>query len=360
MNVIHQAMFFMLDAIHSWVFNYGWAVVILTVLIRVVLWPLNSAQTRSMRKMQELQPKLKALQEKFKDNPEKLREQMMKFYSEHSFNPLAGCLPMLIQLPIFIGLYGVLSSPHFLAASVNEQFLFVNSLSHTLRTHAGPALDGAFNVQRDDAFTLDKQVVLIMPDGTRRAFEVKDPGKAVAVTPKPVLPGMPLTMTLDLNALGLSDDYRALIEGVEGHVVNVQSQEVEKVTFDNQSGTLTQSVPTAAGDTKFNMDVLTLIVIYGILTMGYQKVMMARQPKASGDDPASMVMQSPAMKFLPLMFVVLLFFIPIPAGALIYLVVTTFLMLVQTVWVNLQEDRKALQAQAKRKPSEQVLDVKAE
>ena len=123
---------------------------------------------------------------------------------------------------------------------------------------------------------------------------------------------------------------------------------------------LAQEVPTVPGIPKWNWDVLALIVVYGALTLAYQQVMSGRAPKASKDDPTAQAMQSPAMKFMPLMFVVVLFFIPIPAGALIYLVVTTALMLVQTLWVNYSEDKKSAAKAASGKPSEQVVDIKAD
>lgn len=357
MNIIDQAMFYLLNLLHDFVGNYGLAIVLLTVAIRVVLWPLNSAQTRSMRKMQELQPKLKALQEKYKGEPQKMQEAMMKFYSENSFNPLAGCLPMLIQLPIFIGLYGALSSPHFLAETVHEKFLFLNNLSQTLQSHAGNPLDGTFNVQKDDAFFTDKTVTLMMKSGKEQEQNVTDQKKLITTSPKPILPGEPVTMVLDFKHMGLSDDYKSLVKSANVLVVNEKSHELERVHFNNVNGVMTQEVPTVPADTKMNFDVLTLIVVYAVLTIAYQQIMTAKQPKASKDDPAAAAMQSPAMKFMPLMFVVIMFFIPIPAGALIYLVVTTALMLIQTLWVNFTEDKKAANTE---KPSTQVVDIKAD
>src|SRR4051812_33503075 len=103
-------MLFALTQIWGVVHSYGLAIIILTVGIRLLLWPMNTQQTASMRKMTELQPKLKALQAKHKDDPVKMQQAMMQFYSENKFNPMAGCLPMLIQLPIFIGLYAALNS----------------------------------------------------------------------------------------------------------------------------------------------------------------------------------------------------------------------------------------------------------
>lgn len=357
MNIITQAMFYLLHQIHELVGNYGLAIVLLTVAIRLVLWPLNSAQTRSMRKMQELQPKLKALQEKHKDDPQKMQEAMMKFYSEHSFNPLAGCLPMLVQLPIFIGLYGALSSPHFLVDTVHEKFLFLKNLSHTLLSHAGQPLDGTFNVDKSDTFSADKMATLHLVSGKTQEQEVTDQHKLITTSPKPILPGSPVTMVLDFKHLGLSDDYKNLVKSADVLVLNDKSRELERVHFNNHNGVLTQEVPTVPGKTQMNLDVLALIVIYAALTLLYQQIMTAKQPKADKSDPAAAAMQSPAMKFMPLMFVALMFIFPIPAGALIYLVVTTALMLIQTLWVNFSEDRKA--AQNPSKPSNQVVDIKA-
>jgi len=82
--------------------SYGMAIVLLTVIIRLVMWPLSVSQQRSMVKTQQLAPKLKELQERYKSNPQMMQKKIAEFYKEHSFNPFAGCFPMLIQLPIFI------------------------------------------------------------------------------------------------------------------------------------------------------------------------------------------------------------------------------------------------------------------
>jgi YidC/Oxa1 family membrane protein insertase len=91
--------------------SYGVAIILLTILVRVVLLPLTLKQLRSMQAMQRIQPKVKELQRKFKGNRQKLNEELMKLYKEHQVNPLGGCLPLLLQLPVFFALYQVLSSP---------------------------------------------------------------------------------------------------------------------------------------------------------------------------------------------------------------------------------------------------------
>ncbi|MEJ5185704.1 MAG: YidC/Oxa1 family membrane protein insertase [Candidatus Geothermincolales bacterium] len=85
--------------------NYGVAIILLTLFIRLLILPLTWRQTKSMIALQKLQPELKKIQEKYKDDKERLSQEMMKFYREHKVNPFSGCFPLLIQLPIFIALY---------------------------------------------------------------------------------------------------------------------------------------------------------------------------------------------------------------------------------------------------------------
>jgi YidC/Oxa1 family membrane protein insertase len=90
--------------------SYGIAIILLTITVRVVLLPLAIKQIRSQQAMQRLQPHLKALEQKYKGNRQKLNEERMKLMKEHQVNPLGGCLPLLLQLPIFIALYQVLTA----------------------------------------------------------------------------------------------------------------------------------------------------------------------------------------------------------------------------------------------------------
>jgi YidC/Oxa1 family membrane protein insertase len=91
--------------------NYGVAIILLTVLIRVLLLPLGIKQIRSMQAMQRIQPKVKAMQQKHKGNRQRLNEEMMKLYREEGVNPLAGCLPLIAQLPVLFALFTVLRFP---------------------------------------------------------------------------------------------------------------------------------------------------------------------------------------------------------------------------------------------------------
>lgn len=85
--------------------NYGIAIILLTLLVRLVLYPLTLNQTKAMAKMQKIQPKLRDIQDRFKDDPQKMNEEVMKLYTKNNVNPLSGCLPILLQLPIIMALY---------------------------------------------------------------------------------------------------------------------------------------------------------------------------------------------------------------------------------------------------------------
>jgi len=98
--------------------NYGWSLVALAAIVKIVFWPLNTMQFKSMLKMQSLQPKVKALQQRYKSDKEKLNTETMKLYKESGTNPLAGCLPLLLQMPILFSLYwAVISDKELFAKS---------------------------------------------------------------------------------------------------------------------------------------------------------------------------------------------------------------------------------------------------
>ncbi len=107
-NGIVAGLNYLLQAFYGFTGNYGVAIILLTVLIKMVLLPLTIKQTRSMIAMQKIQPEIKKLQEKYKDDKEKLSQEMMKFYKENKVNPLGGCLPLILQLPVFFALFTVL------------------------------------------------------------------------------------------------------------------------------------------------------------------------------------------------------------------------------------------------------------
>lgn len=128
MQYLNNAFVQFFELLHHWItvlipnqdISYGMAIIVMTIIIRTVLLPLNIKQTKSSMAMSKLQPEIKKLQEKYKNDPQKSQQEMMKLYKERGASPLSGCLPMLIQWPIFIALYYVfnnlkgISGIHFL------------------------------------------------------------------------------------------------------------------------------------------------------------------------------------------------------------------------------------------------------
>ncbi len=112
--------------LYSFCKNYGIAIIILTILIKVLFYPLTKKSFASMSKMQKLQPKVAVLKEKYKDNQQKMQQEMMALYKKEKVNPMGGCLPMLIQMPIFFGLFRTLSNAYEL---IDARFLWIDSLS---------------------------------------------------------------------------------------------------------------------------------------------------------------------------------------------------------------------------------------
>ncbi|MGH2688491.1 MAG: YidC/Oxa1 family membrane protein insertase, partial [Actinomycetota bacterium] len=107
---LYSALGAVLSFFYDLIPNYGIAIILLTIFVRVILLPLTIKQTKSMQKMQKIGPEMKALQAKHKGDKAKLNEEMMKLYKEHQVNPLGGCLPLLMQFPVFIALFRVLNT----------------------------------------------------------------------------------------------------------------------------------------------------------------------------------------------------------------------------------------------------------
>ena len=139
-----KALLLGMNAIHSAVgLPYGWVIIAITVIIKVVFWPLTQASTRSAKRMQMLQPQIKALQEKYKDDPVKAQRKMMEFWKEHKINPMSGCLPTLIQMPVFFGFFFMIRSAIELRGA---PFLWVGDLSSPDTLFIIPGINFPFNL----------------------------------------------------------------------------------------------------------------------------------------------------------------------------------------------------------------------
>jgi YidC/Oxa1 family membrane protein insertase len=125
-KIVSQFLLNFLNWLHGFIGSYGWSILALTAIIKIVLWPLQNKANLSMRRMSLLNPKIQELREKYKDDPTRMNQEVMRLYKDYGINPVGGCLPMMIQIPIFFGLFKMLGQAVELR---NAQFLWVHDLS---------------------------------------------------------------------------------------------------------------------------------------------------------------------------------------------------------------------------------------
>jgi YidC/Oxa1 family membrane protein insertase len=152
--------------LYQYISNYGVAIIILTILIKVIFWPLGNISYKSMKEMQKIQPKVAALKEKFKNDQAQLGQATMALYKEHKVNPLSGCLPILIQIPVFIGLYNTLL--YAIELRQSPFFWWIQDLSAKDPYYITPIIMGATQfIQQKMTPTvgdpMQAKIMLIMP-----------------------------------------------------------------------------------------------------------------------------------------------------------------------------------------------------
>jgi YidC/Oxa1 family membrane protein insertase len=127
MTYINNFLMSILDFFYNISGNYGVALILFTVLVKLVLYPLTHQQFKALKEQQRIQPELTKIREKYKDDPEKLNKEMIELYQRHKINPMGGCLPLLIQFPILAILYSAISA--YSSKFANANFLWIKSLA---------------------------------------------------------------------------------------------------------------------------------------------------------------------------------------------------------------------------------------
>lgn len=277
-----------LAALYAVIPNYGLAIILLTLVVRIVLLPLTIRQTRSMREMQMIQPEVKRIQAKYKGNRQKMNEEMMALYKEHGVNPLGGCLPLLLQMPVFIALFNVLRQPLAYMgyeASNGNGFAPLRGLEGIMRTVQDSSLANG---------------LAEVPDKVNNFLYV---------------------MRLDCTATAVLPF---------GDVMNPAG-------------------PPSACDKGFVTAIpyLLLIALMGLSTMYSQKQLMASRPPSGGATDAAAQQQQLMMKIMPLMFVV--FGFGFPAGLTLYWTTSNLWTIVQQAMMIRLVPHKELPATAKAK-----------
>ena len=159
-------LFWVLKFFYKYLGNYGWTIILLTIITRIPFIPLMHKSQQSMKKMQAIQPMMASIKEQFKKDPQKMQKEMTALYKKHKVNPVGGCLPMLLQIPVFIALYNVLSKAIELRGA---PFIFwIHDLSMKDPYYILPVVMGASMViqQKMTPSTMDPaqaKIMMIMP-----------------------------------------------------------------------------------------------------------------------------------------------------------------------------------------------------
>ena len=326
-GAIERAIGTVLSGIYDLVPSYGLAIILLTILVRIVLIPLTVKQIRSMSAMQKIQPELKRLQQKYKGDRQKMNEELMKLYREHGVNPLGGCFPLLMQAPVFIALYSVLRATIVFDAGVPPATVpqFALDKATVCRPDGTPAPEGTgFNA------------VICTRDGQTQTFEiVAGQIKQQKLVNAPQLESLPPFVSNCLPRLDTSKDpdelagFSCQSPGGSGHLPKEDQLFVDivedKSTFlsmhlacsPTQASSKTGLAQCTAKESKAGTAIVGYYALVALMigTTYYQQRQMARQ--ATGPQAKQMQMMG---RIMP----VFLGFISIgiPAGVIIYWVVS--------------------------------------
>ncbi len=320
--------------------GYGIAIIIITVVIRLALWGQGEKQQRSMRKMQELSPKLKYIQERYKNDPQKMQMKMQEFYKQNDFNPFSGCLPLIIQLPIFILLYQALISPQFIQIAGDSSFLFIQRLDNVWKSYSGKNNDGVFSVTAHDTFGIPSKITVKMKDGQTADVKIINAARGAIKVKGEIEPSKPMDLKLSFDSIkGLDFEQKDNIASANISVINNSTKEMENVDFVRDGGNLVGNIPTNKAETAYHYDVLFLIILFALSMIFATKVTTSISKKSKVQpDAQQQAMQNTMGTVMPIVLTGTFLFIPIPAGVLLYLVVSNIIQIFQTIYINKKID----------------------
>jgi len=205
---------------YSVVPSYGIAIILLTVLVRLVLFPVTAKQAKSMMAMQQVAPEIKRLQAQYKDDRQKLNEEMMKFYKENKINPAAGCLPLVLQMPIFIALFGVLRNA-YKHVPVNSKLFKAFCAPHESVKRCAPKFHDVVKTVRGKTTTVKELVPHTGPKGLR--FLGMDLSKSAGAHHAAFTDALPYFLLVGLVILTGYLQQRQM-QGRQGAAANPQAQ----------------------------------------------------------------------------------------------------------------------------------------
>ena len=351
----------MLEFFKNCLGNYGWAIIVVTIIVKVILFPLTKHQTKSMQKMQALQPKIKILQDRFnqnkeryKDKPAKLKEvqdsfqkDMMEFYQAYKVNPLGGCFPMLIQLPILIALFWAFNGSPFKPVAVTVPVEILNkdnAIDEQIRGSSKPVIFIGKKGEKG-RLVLNPGAVRI-PAGKEVQYKIlKLEGNVNGVinnvkwqlSDKPYYTSGYISKNLDsLASISQNPDNSVTLKTKEqGHVylnaVLPASSEKDNFLFISGLGKTGAIDPITH---RLNFDVVILVFLFGLTIWLSGKVTSRSTPPPA--DPKQAEMQQTMQRIMPLMVATMTLFFPVPAGVLLYFVVSGLIQAIQS-WMVMRK-----------------------
>ncbi len=318
--------------------SYGFAIIALTLVIRFAVYPLSAGQIRNMRKMKIVQPLMKERQDKIKqkyqNDPEKQREEMAKLMQEFG-NPLAGCAPLLLQMPILFALFATLRGSPFTDTpyDINVQIFPAEQIE---RIEPQAFATKAKNIYIDDG--VHYKIAALLPSGNK--LTVGEKTQVELQTPE----GKSLTNIIKEDPENRIEPALKINKGEERLRINADGT---ITALEPGDATIQVTVPGIAANKGFlfikalgkvgvtddagniNFDILAMVLMFGIGT--YLNQQMSGSPQTGGNEQ-----QQAVNKYMPLLFSGMFLFFPLPAGVLMYIVVANFFQLGQT-WFLMRE-----------------------
>ncbi|HOI29073.1 MAG TPA: membrane protein insertase YidC [Melioribacteraceae bacterium] len=220
----------LLQFLHSFIPNYGLVIIIFSIIIKIALHPLTKQSLKSMKKMQLLQPKITELKEKFKDDPQKVQKETMKLYSTYGINPMGGCLPMLLQMPILIALWSLFN----VAIDIRQQpfMLWINNLSAPDVIYRLPFKIPLFGIDVVSGLAILLGITMFL----QQKMSIKDPSQKALVYLMPIM-FTALFMTFPsglnlyyfmFNLLSIAQQYYVNHKKGDGELVPVENPKQKK------------------------------------------------------------------------------------------------------------------------------------
>jgi membrane protein insertase Oxa1/YidC/SpoIIIJ len=210
-----------------------------------------------------------------------------------------------------------------------------------MKTHNGKINDGKFGIAQNDTFATENTIKVTLANGEVKDVKINNPKTDVKIQGE-LTPGKPVDLKISLDNINLPFSELDKIQKAQAPVMNNSTKEVENLNFSRKGDVLAASVPTDIVKTTVHYDVLALVILFGMTMFASQKIMMATN-NTQNLDPAQQAMQDSMANIMPIMITGMFVFFPIPAGVLLYMIVSNIIQVGQTVIINKQIEAEEAQ-----------------